>query len=168
MVTSDETPNWRLKMGKKIIVIVLSLLLLAGVAGTVWGSSIAQAASSIWNSCPKGKVNDTFPGDCRDYIDTNNDRICDRSQVAPLITTSTITPTPIVLADSSITTAGSGSSAPEGYSNKITADINISTETENKAATGNRNSYYFLPVLATLIVLNSLTWVLSAKKYLKT
>lgn len=35
-----------------------------------------------WNDCPKGLINDPYPGVDSNYIDTNNDEICDHSQSA--------------------------------------------------------------------------------------
>ncbi len=34
-----------------------------------------------WDDCPFGLVNDPYPGSCARYIDTNNDNICDHSQL---------------------------------------------------------------------------------------
>ena len=42
-----------------------------------------------WDNCPKGLVNDPYPGACRRYVDTNNDGICDLSQSKPAETTTT-------------------------------------------------------------------------------
>ena len=36
-----------------------------------------------WDDCPKGIVNDPYPGDCARYIDTDNNGICDHSEPAP-------------------------------------------------------------------------------------
>ncbi len=36
-----------------------------------------------WDNCPFGEINDTYPGNCGRYIDTDNDGICDLSQPAP-------------------------------------------------------------------------------------
>ena len=69
--------------------LVLMVLLIPGV--------------SAWDDCPRGLVNDPYPGRCSLYIDTNNDGICDHSQpepvglvtsapVSPVHTTSTIQP----------------------------------------------------------------------------
>ena len=41
------------------------------------------AAVYAWDDCPKGKVNDPYPGDCARYIDTDNNGICDHSEPAP-------------------------------------------------------------------------------------
>jgi hypothetical protein len=149
---------------KKIVYITLSLLLIIGIAGAFWGPSIALAASSIWNSCPKGKVNDTYPGDCHDYIDTNKDRICDRSQPAPVATaapkTTTVPATSVnsTLADSSITPGSAVSAEVDGAGAVDT----------NSAAKANTGSYYLVPILAGLIVAYCITWILSAKKVFKT
>lgn len=50
---------------------------------TLGPSSTALA----WDDCPKGVVNDPYPGLCSRYIDTNGDGICDHSQPAPTTTT---------------------------------------------------------------------------------
>jgi hypothetical protein len=161
-------------MRKKIVLIALSMLLIIGIAGTFWGPSIALAATSIWNSCPKGKVNDAYPGDCRDYIDTNNDRICDRSQSAPAATTApkttaaSTTSVSSSLVDSSPSSGGSGGIVSANTGSIITGDTNTPAEMANAAGTGNNSSYYLIPILAGLIAAYSLTWILSAKKVFKT
>jgi len=38
---------------------------------------------SAWNDCPYGKIDDTYPGECGRYLDTNNDGVCDHSQRDP-------------------------------------------------------------------------------------
>ncbi len=42
-----------------------------------------------WDNCPKGLVNDPYPGACHRYVDTNEDGICDLSQPKPSETTTT-------------------------------------------------------------------------------
>ena len=46
---------------------------------------IAFSSISIyaWDNCPYGLEDDPYPGECKRYIDTNGDAICDRSQPAP-------------------------------------------------------------------------------------
>jgi len=36
-----------------------------------------------WDNCPYGLEDDPYPGECKRYIDTDGDGICDRSQGAP-------------------------------------------------------------------------------------
>ncbi len=36
-----------------------------------------------WDDCPYGKVNDTYPGLCSRYVDTDNNGVCDHSEPAP-------------------------------------------------------------------------------------
>ena len=50
------------------------------------GLLLVSVASAQWETCPFGLVNDTYPGSCARYIDTNNDGICDRSQTMPTTT----------------------------------------------------------------------------------
>ena len=143
-------------MKKKIIIIVFSLLLVAGLAGSFWGPSIAEAASAIWNSCPRGEVNDYYPGDCHDYIDTNNDNICDRSQSNP---------------QSSLTSEASVGSLPVDSSTVTVNSVDSVSATETATAGGSTNnnshSYNLIPVCVAFIVLYSITWILSAMKIMK-
>jgi len=46
---------------------------------------IAFSSISIyaWDNCPYGLEDDPYPGECKRYIDTDGDGICDRSQPAP-------------------------------------------------------------------------------------
>lgn len=45
---------------------------------------LAQPRKTLaWNNCPRGLVNDPYPGIDSNYIDTNKDGICDHSQLAP-------------------------------------------------------------------------------------
>lgn len=57
---------------KKIILIILFILSLV-YSGNIYA----------WDDCPKGEVNDPYPGECAGYVDTDNDQICDHSQLAP-------------------------------------------------------------------------------------
>jgi hypothetical protein len=161
-------------MRKKIVLIALSMLLIIGIAGTFWGPSIALAATSIWNSCPKGKVNDTYPGDCNDYIDTNNDRICDRSQSAPAATAApktnaaSTTSVSSTLVDSSISSGSSGAASSVSAVNTAAVETDVTAGTGHAAGTRNSSSYYLIPIMAGLIAAYCLTWILSAKKIFKT
>jgi hypothetical protein len=56
--------------------------------GLVYGFAYPSTALA-WDNCPKGLVNDPYPGECRRYVDTNNDGICDLSQSEPVATTTT-------------------------------------------------------------------------------
>jgi hypothetical protein len=56
--------------------------------GLVYGFAFPSTAIA-WNNCPKGWVNDPYPGACRKYVDTNGDGICDLSQPNPGATTTT-------------------------------------------------------------------------------
>ncbi|MBU0498377.1 MAG: hypothetical protein KKC68_05705 [Candidatus Thermoplasmatota archaeon] len=41
----------------------------------------ASTIATAWEDCPIGILEDYYPGLCRRLIDTNNDAICDRSQL---------------------------------------------------------------------------------------
>jgi len=53
-------------MRKDIILIILSIILIL--------------PQIIATTCPKGLINDTYPGNCGLYTDTNNNKICDYSE----------------------------------------------------------------------------------------
>ena len=44
---------------------------------------ITPSAAFAWEDCPFGLINDPYPGECSRYVDTDNDGICDLSQLAP-------------------------------------------------------------------------------------
>lgn len=58
------------KLAVTVVIIILSFFLTPGT-------------TFAWDDCPKGLVNDPYPGECVRYIDTDNDGICDHSQPAP-------------------------------------------------------------------------------------
>lgn len=125
-----------------------------GLVGTFWGTSIAEAASGLWNSCPRGEVNDAYPGDCHDYIDTNNDGICDRSQSNPQLSSTAEDSSSSLTVDSSTVAANNGDSAS-------------TAEAATDGAGINSYSYNFILICLVCIVLYCITWILSAKKIMK-
>jgi hypothetical protein len=172
-------------MKTKLIIGIFLLLLAVGITGTFWGTQIAEAASSLWNSCPRGRVNCLYPGQCNLYIDTNGDRICDRSQSAPVTTSTTTsvkpatttvaantqTTTPVASQTTASSNTQGGVLAAELPSN--TQDTTSSlvngqdTGVSGTSAVQLKHSYYILPILLGLGILYALTWTLSAKKIIK-
>lgn len=143
----------------KLLIIVFSLLLTVGVVGTFWDSSIAEAASGVWNSCPKGLVNDPYPGACRSYVDSNGDSICDFSQSAPASSSLAPTSTSQSTSITATTAVNTGST---------TSDITTGIGTSDTASSDNTRSYHFLLIFCTVVALYCLTWLLSAKKIFTT
>jgi hypothetical protein len=72
-----------------VLATVFSLALFTLVYGFAFPSS-----ALAWDNCPKGLVNDPYPGLCRRYVDTNGDGICDLSQSEPVAATTTTTTKP--------------------------------------------------------------------------
>jgi len=62
---------------KKITIILILILFF------VYITVFKPASSYAWDDCVFGETNDSFPGDCASYIDTDHDNICDHSQPAP-------------------------------------------------------------------------------------
>jgi len=142
--------------------------MILGLAGTIWGSSIAEAASTIWGSCERGKVNCAYPGDCHSYTDTNGDNICDRSQSNP--TSSISTTAAVVTQTSTSNTAIASVNITPTTSTTQAAVVDASTAvgTDNTASVSIKSSYYFIPILVVLVILYGITWTLSAKKIMRT
>ncbi len=61
----------------KIIKIVILILI------STFALSFKSVSVYAWDDCPKGLVDDPYPGECARYIDTDGDDICDHSQLAP-------------------------------------------------------------------------------------
>ena len=152
---------------KQIVIIsLLSLLLTVGLADTFWGTSIAEAASGIWNSCPRGRINCTYPGACHSYIDTNNDAICDRSQAAPQSSTAIDS----TQADASVSTTTEENSNDTGtaVNNNQSYLSEIGNDTTSSGTSTNKSSgYNFLAIMSGLIIAYAITWILSAAKKIK-
>jgi hypothetical protein len=60
-------------------------------ATAVTTAAVTSSQTVAWNTCPKGKTDDAYPGDCGQYVDTNDDGICDLSQEDPSGTASVLT-----------------------------------------------------------------------------
>jgi hypothetical protein len=161
-------------MKNKIILSgIIALLCGIGIAGAFWGASIAEAASSIWNSCQRGQVNCEYPGICNDYRDTNKDSICDRSQSAPVTTSATQAQagTTVISAGTLAASSQVVNSADSGVPAGLTAGINSFNNTvtgsgdtvENTGTSSSKSTYYFIPICLALVVFYVLTWILSAR-----
>ncbi len=71
---------------------VATFALAASLALFAISFGLAYPAEALaWDNCPKGLVNDPYPGACRRYVDTNGDDICDLSQSEPVESTTTTT-----------------------------------------------------------------------------
>jgi hypothetical protein len=81
------------RMARATMIVALSFFAL------VYGFAF-PATAFAWDNCPKGLVNDPYPGACSRYIDTNGDNICDLSQPKPTATTTT---TEVVASTTTIT-----------------------------------------------------------------
>jgi hypothetical protein len=44
---------------------------------------IYSPSIGAWLDCPYGRINDSYPGQCDLYTDTNNNQICDHSEAPP-------------------------------------------------------------------------------------
>lgn len=116
---------------------------------------IISFASAQWDDCPFGEVNDTCPGECGRYTDTDGDGICDHSQLAPE-----------ERVPENEQVAGTGNADPSDA--KATAALaredtgELQGTQKSEAAHGR---LYYLPVIAiALIALYAASWGLAQKK----
>ena len=68
-----------------LLVLLLSTLFLAACSGSAAPTADAAPQTDskeavFVSECPNGLVNDTYPGSCGQYFDSNSDGICDLSQ----------------------------------------------------------------------------------------
>jgi hypothetical protein len=146
--------------------IAIILLVLIGIGGTVLGTTGISAAGSVWNSCTRGRVNCPYPGECRDYIDTNKDKICDRSQSNPAAATTTVvaaastqtTPTGSTAAVQTTTVPATPTASAAPSSAVANPDITLDVPEVP------RRTYNLVPVLLLSAFLYGLTWILAARK----
>ncbi len=87
-----------------------------------------------WDNCPFGEINDTYPGNCGRYVDTDGDGICDLSQPAP----------------------ENRVEQKEGIEGG-----NASIQIESK---GRGIDYFFIPIVLLLVVFYLTSLILSKKK----
>lgn len=104
----------------------------------IFGASGAYA----WDNCPFGIINESYPGTCGRYIDTDNDNICDLSQSSP-----------------------EDRSKLEEHSNNL-QEIPTSSANESHSS-DSRINYYFVPIAIILFILYLVTLSLSRKKKIK-
>ena len=88
-----------------------------------------------WDDCPHNETNCPPPGNCNRYIDTDNDKICDRSQ-----------------------------SAPEDRNIEIANTQEINNENLVINSKQNKMTYHLVPISLVLILLYFITNILSKKK----
>ena len=96
-----------------------------------------------WENCPFGEINEPFPGTCGRYTDTDNDGICDLSQLAP---------------ENRVDT--------KEENNESQQDSNTTSNISGQS-TNSRINYYFLPILLVLCIFYFITYTLSKRKKIK-
>jgi hypothetical protein len=142
---------WYMKSRRRRIVtfaLIASLALFGIVSGFVFPSS-----ALAWDNCPKGLVNDPYPGACRRYVDTNGDSICDLSQSKPAASTTTTTqPKETTTTTLAVTTTTSGTPPTGdcplgpcigcGICLGISTPVNGSSDSANSDATATTGTTY--------------------------
>lgn len=63
-----------------IIFSLLAILIISGCSVSGNDTTTTSIVQKIEASCPRGEVNDPYPGMCGLYVDKDNDDICDLSE----------------------------------------------------------------------------------------
>lgn len=120
-----------------------------------------------WDDCPLGRVNGSYPGDCGRYIDTDNDGICDRSQLAPEDRKSNFTNT------ETITNEVDNLKKNEELETNVVTEIDVSLESNTQFAESDQSNkehkpiYHLLPISLVLVFLYLFGYILSKRKIIK-
>jgi hypothetical protein len=91
--------------------------------------------SIAWDNCPFGEVNESYPGTCGRYTDSDQDGICDLSQSPP---------------DARLQTSEENTNQQKNMT------------TTNSTTT--RLNYYFIPILIVLSLCYAITYTFARKK----
>jgi hypothetical protein len=147
-------------MKKRIITMAIIALMMVGVTNIISTASVARADDGVWDSCSKGMVDCEYPGACGSYVDTNNDNICDRSQLPPQ---QEIIPEDLDTVESSII-YNPFNNIPDD--NGLEDDIpgSVAYKSEDAGEGRHINIYNLLPILIVSTILYLLTWILSKRK----
>jgi hypothetical protein len=112
--------------------------------------SMSVTTVVAWDDCPFGEVNDTYPGKCGRYIDTDGDGICDLSQPSP---------------EDRVELQEEDDKGDNTSSNVNSEDNTTSIQEKSK---GIRIEYFFIPITLLLVVLYLASLILSRKKKITT
>ena len=161
-------------MKKLILGAICVLLITIGMIGILDSSySLAQVG---WDDCLRGETDCAYPGECRLYVDTNDDGICDHSQPYPQDTTdkdldivTEDNPDMYVqdekLFDDSGVIAGSSRTSIESSINSISGVDDSVLAGDN--ITYSRFSYYFFPIILIISFFYGFSYLLSIKRIIK-
>ena len=65
---------------KEIIIVLILVILVSGCINSHNVELDEQNSNQVDLECPRGLVNDPYPGSCGMYIDNNQNNICDYSE----------------------------------------------------------------------------------------
>jgi hypothetical protein len=119
----------KLKKFKKVSILVFLFFII---------SLIFQSVSA-WDNCPFGEENESYPGTCGRYTDTDNDNICDLSQLPPELREKT----------------------------QENNNSNLSNEISDNSKSNSGINYYFVPIAIFLFAVYLITLHLKRNKKIK-
>lgn len=124
-------------------------------------------AFALWDDCPKGEVDDPYPGECSQYIDTDGDGICDHSQPAPedRVTEETTTQEATYTATPAIEeTTTSVSSTPKTSTTSTKTATNTSQPATGTQKAESNSKYNFWVIFISLVIIYIISYVLTKTK----
>lgn len=111
-------------------------------------SLLVPVSTLAWEDCPKGEINDPYPGDCARYIDIDGNGICDHSEPAP-------------------EDRVENTDVPVGEDVELTTDKEVENadNTDAKTDSTEKDNSFPKPLLAIAIVIINLAGILLYAKY---
>ncbi|MFH1470458.1 MAG: DUF4405 domain-containing protein [Candidatus Micrarchaeota archaeon] len=122
-----------------------------------------SASAFAWDDCPYGLVNDSYPGQCVRYVDTNNNAVCDHSESAPTSLSATAPKENSTVALAEDTTAGQGTgenTVPDIAGDIVSAPIDLGRGKSKPLIP----KYIFTELSIALLLLYSVSFILSRKR----
>jgi len=141
-------------MKKEFALLILSMFLLSFISAEL--------------SCPTGQVNDTYPGDCALYTDTNQDKICDYSQETTSAQTSSLNATELhdLISGQDLKLKTVKEAADLYQAKEILVALRTGTQTTNIEVKESTKEYYMWQTTLILIALYLLSIYLVKKEKL--
>jgi hypothetical protein len=159
---SEQLPIIRLLPNKNPMIKILKtfsvILLVLGLLSFAFPAMADGRGSSSTTDCHKSKIYCAYPGDCDEYIDSNNDGYCDNS--IPSSGNSTNISRTSILPSTADTTDIADTSPTISTTTPGSESATVSTQ-GNRQASG--TDYNLLLIILIIVIVYATTYFLSAK-----
>lgn len=143
----------------KLLKILSLALFVAGLLSFAYPVLAQGRIGASSSDCHKGNVYCEYPGKCHDYVDSNNDKYCDRS----IPSTGTSTTSVNNSSNNQNAVTSTASSVPTTVDNSTSATVNAPQNGQS-----NVSKYNVLLVFIIVVIAYGTTYVLSLTNIIKT